>query len=88
MSLADATALGALWGEALSRAVGWTWACVTLGARTSECLISADRAHACAPLEYLASQRTSAEVTVLLLYNLIVAGQLPPSRPEALSRLG
>lgn len=88
-SLDDATALGALWGDALARASGWTWAHLVLGKHKRVCLVSPDRAHACAPLEYLYAQRTpGAEVTALLLFNMVVAGQLPPSAPGKLVRFG
>ncbi len=71
--------LGCAWGEQLHRALGWQWASVAGGLA----LVSRDRAVAHHPFAFvgrLIAPRARGN-TVALLFNMLAAGQLPPSKP-------
>jgi hypothetical protein len=82
-------ALGALWGKAVAQTTGWTWAHVVRGEAKYVCLVSKDRAYACAPLNFIKAQvDPKRETTALLLFNMIKAGKLPDSKAGQLLFLG
>jgi hypothetical protein len=74
-------ALGELWGKAVAQTTGWTWAHVVRGEAKYVCLVSKDRAYACAPLNFIKAQvDPKRETTALLFFNMIKAGKLPDSK--------
>lgn len=79
----EARDAGVLWGEQLSRQLGWQWAIVTMSkGRPLVGLISPDAAYALDPVtavrEIVAGQRPC---NLELLFNMLAAQQLPPSGP-------
>jgi len=74
---------GALWGRVLCDAAGWTWCCVDLSssAEPNYAVCSPNRSHAVAPLQAMfeAISRPKADNNSLLLFNMIVSGDLPVS---------
>lgn len=89
LSAARIDGLAALWGKAVAAATGWTWAHVVDGDDKHVCLVSKDHAHACAPFSFMRGQaEPDREVTALLVFNMLGAGDLPESKPGALSFVG
>jgi hypothetical protein len=84
----EAMALGAAWGEATRRALGWEWIWLddveTLGVAPS------DRRYLVMPLHFLMTNVTGEvdQRNTLLLFNMLKAGSLPEASPEQLFRLG
>jgi hypothetical protein len=81
--------LSVVWGCQLARALGWRWASVSYDAGASLGLVSPDRAHATFPLAVI--QRAlvkKSSNTTLLLFNMLVDGNVPPSTPGACAPLG
>jgi hypothetical protein len=82
---------GALWGQMLCGAAGWDWIGLSVdGDEAFLALTSPDRAHAIAPVNLMQRNLLSKEQddappenTVRLVFNMIEAGQLPPSRAGA-----
>jgi hypothetical protein len=77
---------GSLWGQMLCGAAGWEWIGLSRdGDESVLALASPDRAHAIAPVNLMLSnlQNETGENTVRLTFNMIEAGKLPPSRPQA-----
>lgn len=76
---------GALWGQALCDAVDWTWCRVELPVSTEStyAVCSPNRSHLMAPLDIMFQliSRPKTENTSLLLFNMIVAGELPAAPP-------
>lgn len=81
---------GALWGQMLCGAAGWEW--TSLGTAIEEpvlTLVSPDRAYALRPVNVILKQfeeqddGTPPQNTVRLLFNMIEAEKLPPSKPRA-----
>jgi len=74
---------GALWGQALCDATGWKWKRLEYGqGQGTLAVCSPDGSHAVPPLTVihdLVTNRKSANNS-LLLFNMIAAGKLPPSR--------
>jgi hypothetical protein len=85
----DRAAIAAAFGDAISRAIGWSWAYLVLNDQRYLALVSPDEAHAHLPFDFLARQMVrGAEATALLLFNMLAAANLPPSHAGALSRVG
>ena len=79
--------LGSLWGVLLCNATPWRW-CELLRGEAEEgflAIVSPDASYAISPVDFFTALLTqapeNADNTVRLLFNMIVAGQLPPSRP-------
>ena len=71
---------GSLWGEALCTAVGWTWCSVESSPGESTFAVcSPTRSHAVAPLQVMFRlvSRTKTANNSLLLFNMIVSGNMP-----------
>jgi hypothetical protein len=82
----DAHALGVLWGKAVAYAAGWSWAVVVDGDDSYLSVVSKDLALACPVLVYMAEQaKPGSETTALLLFNMIVGGNVPEAKPGQLS---
>ena len=81
--------LAVLWGHQLARALGWRWATVSYAEGASLGLVSRDLAHAAFPLDLVkrAFDKRGSNTT-LLLFNMLSAGDLPPSTPGAYSPVG
>ncbi len=79
--------LGCAWGEQLHRAFGWQWARVALPAGGGLALVSPDRALAHYPFDAVAPwlKRRAGSPTLLLLFNMIADGNVPPALPGALT---
>ncbi len=88
-SSADLTPIAMAYGDAVSTATGWKWGIYALGNTQHLALVSADQAHAHLPLPYIATQsQKSQETTALLLFNMLAAGNLPPTRGDSLEVIG
>lgn len=77
--LDEALGLGCLWAEQVCGSLGWSWATLTSGDAEHHCIVSPDRRfaiHATAYLRSLLSDR-EADNTVVLLFNMIAAGNVP-----------
>jgi hypothetical protein len=87
---ADASlGLSAIFGELLCSACGWSW--VELRESRSKrwiAVLSPTRNHALALVPYVQQQIQSAAPNVTLLFNMIVAGNLPPAEPGQLVTVG
>ena len=82
----DVTALGALWGKAVADGAGWTWAQVEDGDQRVVCVVPNDHALACPVFAFMSQQANGTrETTVLLLFNMIVAGEWPDAKSGQLS---
>ena len=72
---------GALWGEALCAAVGWTWRRVELSSprESTFAVCSPTRSHAVAPLRVIFTLASHPKTVnnSLLLFNMIVSGNTP-----------
>ena len=71
---------GALWGEALCAATGWEWRCVQLTVEDEVVAVcSGTRSHAVDPIRVIYRVLTTAKAdnNALLLFNMIVSGELP-----------
>ena len=85
--VAASIAYGAVWGEQVHRVLGWDWALVSPAGPEDEefALVSPGREYRIAPLYLLLPYATGAQAedTSALLFNLLCAGQLPASAPNA-----
>ena len=95
-----AIALGALWGEQLTRAFGWSWVTLTETEPDVEedadeaddehvGVVPADRRYLVFPTYFIRGLlEPDADVTALLTFNLIAAGNLPPAESGEYIELG
>ena len=87
-----AIALGCLWGQTVCDALGWEWCLVKKGDAKIFSVASPNRSHFVPPMQFLQDQirrrGADAEITTLLLFNVLVAGDLPPARARDLHPLG
>ncbi len=76
---------GVLWGNALCEAAQWEWCCVKTAGQETYAVTSENRSHAVDPIgvmhQVLSSRR--AANNSLLLFNMIVSGDLPQSPAHA-----
>ncbi len=80
--------LSAIYGELLRSACGWSWA--ELHQSRSKrwiAMLAPLGTHALALLPYMQQQIQSEAPTLTLLFNMIVAGQLPPAEPGQLASI-
>lgn len=85
--------LGCLWGQSLCDSLGWAWCQLKYGrGPAAYAVVSPDRSFAVAPMAYLLRQigqrGPGADNTTLLLFNMVEAGAVPRSRPQAYKMLG
>jgi hypothetical protein len=89
--LDEAVALGCLWGTQVCRALDWEWVQLDDGRLEPHyAIVSPDRAFAILPTSYIRGLLADAERdnTALLLYNMLVAGNVPSSVPKSYYLLG
>jgi hypothetical protein len=73
--------LGCLWGQTVCDAKGWTWCALNMeSGKKSYVVGDPKRSHVVAPMDFLLrmlrKRGENAENTTLLLYNMIMAGEL------------
>jgi hypothetical protein len=75
-----ALALGAVWGDQLSREFGWEWTCHQAEGQDLYCVASKDRSLAIFPTYFLKACLDSPAVdcTATLAFNMVKAGAIPP----------
>ena len=78
---------GALWGEQVNRALGWEWVWLTEAEDQQYeyyAVVSPGREHYISPFFLLTHyiMRAKEDDTSVLLFNMLKAGMLPPSRPR------
>ncbi len=86
-----AITLGCVWGQAVCDRLGWGWAAVSLEPGSEFYgVVSPSRSHVVFPLHYLQELLgdPDRDQTSLLLYNMLMAGSLPPANPGEYSVLG
>jgi hypothetical protein len=78
-----ALSLGILWGNQVARALGWQWTCLLQNGQEYFALVPIDRAYTLYPFywmrQFLEDERK--DNTIILLFNVLKAGRLPPSTP-------
>jgi hypothetical protein len=79
----EALELGCLWAEQVLRVTGWNWAELRKSDAANYAVVSADRALAVFPANYLRELLADSERdnTALLLFNMIRAGNVPAADP-------
>lgn len=71
--------LGALWGIQFERQFGWTWVMIEEDGESNFGVFSADRSIGVFPFDYVHDCLASgAYPTILLAFNMLVAGNIPP----------
>jgi len=83
-------ALGCLLGQQWCTGLGWEWRLVTVGGFEGYGVVPADRRFAYFPMRDLHDllRRKASELNVLLLFNMVAAGNVPPASPHEYVRLG
>jgi hypothetical protein len=77
------------YGDALASVTGWRWNLYLESGREYLALASPDASHVHLPVEFMSGQITAMdEVTALLLFNMLAAGQRPDARPGELRVIG
>jgi hypothetical protein len=85
----DLTAVAIAYGDAIARATGWQWNLYQRQGREYFALVSPEATHAHVPFSFLSRQLSSEnDVTALLLFNMLLAGQRPDARPGELRIVG
>jgi hypothetical protein len=85
-----AIVLAALWAEQVRRALNWEWVELKKGRKSvGYGIVSPDRALVTLPILYMRELLADAarDNTVLLLFNMLVAGNVPPSAPGELKEI-
>lgn len=79
--------IGILLGTQYTREFAWSWAYVTWDdGFSAHCVTSPDRAYAIAPIQWVNGiSKKETTTNVLLNFNMIAAGNVPPSEPGACS---
>ena len=85
-------ALGSLWGQQLVRKFGWHWATITFhehGDSQAPGVISPNASMAVYPIHFVLGclQDSDVDATILLSYNMLVAGDKPDVKPKEYSNL-
>lgn len=77
-----AAALGIVWGDAVCREFGWEWIQIRYGEDSWYIVSPEDRAYACYPMNDIKRLMDNADSDncALLVFNMIQAGELPPSQ--------
>lgn len=79
-----AVVLGMLWGDEVRRAFGWDWVFLEDDrGRETWGVVSPDRSYACYPHLFIGGKlmNPNSDNTILLLFNMMGAGNLPASSP-------
>jgi len=85
----DLTAVAIAYGDAIARATGWQWNLYQRQGREYFALVSPEATHAHVPFSFISRQLSSEnDVTALLLFNMLLAGQRPDARPGELRIVG
>jgi hypothetical protein len=83
------TAVAIAYGDAIARATGWQWNLYQWQAREYFALVSPEATHMLVPFSSISRQLSfENDVTALLLFNMLVAGQWPDARPRELKIVG
>ncbi len=82
--------LGAAWGTAVIKEFGWQWTCVEYEGQDFFAVVAPDRAYGCLPFNniYTLLTDSQADNCAILLFNMIKAGNLPPSDANRYQMLG
>ena len=87
---AETENLAVLWGDCVSRATAWSWQLLDVGEALETAIGSPDGRFAVDVVAMFYQQLRSVDVTLILLFNAIVAHKLPTARsswpPSASSR--
>jgi hypothetical protein len=85
-----ALSLGIVWGNAVCKEFGWQWTCVEHKGNTWYIVASPDRSYACYPTYDVRSllKNLEGDNCAELLFNMMKAGQFPPSQPRRYLSLG
>ena len=75
--------LGCVWGELLRRKAGWEWAVASVGPDESFAIYSPKREFVILPVALMFNQLAMYAPMALLIYNMVAAGKLPPSKADA-----
>lgn len=79
-----ALCIGLVWGHQVTRALDWQWTVLEQDGQRSYAVVSPDRAYATHPAVFIAQCLQGVrENTAVLLFNLLRAGNLPSSEPNA-----
>jgi hypothetical protein len=85
----DLVAVAVAYGEAIACATGWQWSLCQWEGRGCFALVSPEATHLHVPFSFIYRQLTlENDVTALLLFNMLVAGQRPDARPAELKMVG
>jgi len=79
-----ALSLGIVWGNAVCKEFGWQWTCVEHKGNTFYIVASPDRSYACYPTYDVRALLNDprGDNCAALLFNMMKAGQYPPSQPR------
>lgn len=79
-----ALSLGIVWGNQVAHVLGWQWTCLLQSGQEYFAVVSPERAYAVFPMYWMRQflEDATKENTVILLFNLLKAGKLPPSQPN------
>ena len=81
--------LASLYGDAIARALGWSWELWSEGDVRALAVVAPGSTHALLPGKLITAKlEPGADVTLLLLFNMLGEGRLPPSEEGALVRIG
>ncbi len=83
--------LGCVWGDTVCRVLNWEWCVATLEGGDHFGIVTPNRSHVIFPMYFIQEQlKKDAEEdnTSLLLFNMLVAGQLPKAQPRSYTVLG
>lgn len=88
--VSTALGLGIVWGNAVCEEFGWQWACVEHKGNTWYIVAPPDRSYACYPTYDIRSllKNPEGDNCAELLFNMMKAGQHPPSQPKRYFALG
>jgi Domain of unknown function (DUF3806) len=83
------TAIAIAYGDALARATGWQWNLYQWQGRKYFALVSPEATHVHVPFSFVSRQLSlENDVTALLLFNMLAAGQWPDARAGELRIVG
>jgi hypothetical protein len=83
--------LGSLWGQTICDSLGWEWGYVTLDENGTYAVVSPNRSHMVAPMDFILEQlqnQSAEENTSLVLYKMLTAGSLMKARPRSYVMVG
>jgi hypothetical protein len=81
-----ALCVGVLWGDQFVREFSWGWICLSETGRPDLfCVVSPDRAYVIYPTNFVRQLlgNPKQDNTLLLIFNMVGGGQLPPASPKA-----